>query len=218
MDDYPKPCIWLTFELHIRGRSLVWTLKNSNRQYLFGDRVAPFVGSFLPWPGALPYRFRQLRGILISKLTACWTARLDVTLTTITILEFVLELLRLGYPLQVSRALTHSLPKWPAAITARQAVREFQAVCAQLPPVTMGHGGNSRGEQKGVATIAAVAASSTRIGSGLTLLLIVGVTPRRRVAKTGVLGIIASGRPAPVHHLRLLRRRPCVSRKRPGPC
>ena len=147
--DFPQPCIWLNFACCIHGNSLKWTLKNTNRQYLYGNRLSPFVPAFLPWPGALPYHFRQLRGMLISKLAMCWAASIDVVLSSFVLIEMLLELLRLGYPLSLARALIHSVPRYPAALLARQAIRALQALTFPCQAgCSMGKGGESKGNQQ----------------------------------------------------------------------
>ena len=55
-----KPFTWLLFEFPIHGPHLAWTLKNSNRGYLFGSPGQIFVPSIVAWPGCLPMHFKQL--------------------------------------------------------------------------------------------------------------------------------------------------------------
>ena len=43
-----EPCVWLNLVLYIRGGSVVWTLKNANREYLLGSPGSKFVPTFVP--------------------------------------------------------------------------------------------------------------------------------------------------------------------------
>ena len=146
--DWPKPCVWLNFEIHIQGREVTWTLKNSNRRHLYGCRDASFEPAYLPWPDFLPYRFKQLRGIMISKLAMSWSSSLSTVTSALVVLEVCLDFLKLGYPVDLLRALTHSLPKLPSAILARQVIRSFQICLASPELPTMGKG-DGRSKQNG---------------------------------------------------------------------
>ena len=64
-------------------------------------------------------------------------------MSALVVLEVCLELLKLGYPVDLLRALTHSLPKWPSAILARQVVRSFQICLVSLGLSTMEQGDGS---------------------------------------------------------------------------
>ena len=145
--DCSKPCVWLHFEIYVVGSGVAWTLKNSNRSYLFGMHAAPFVPAFLPWPGALPYHFKQLRSIMISRLALAWSSQLSVIQSSLCVLELLLELHRLQYPLDLLRALIHSTPKVPAALLARQIFRAFLQSVGPLSSKAwkMGKGGDGRG-------------------------------------------------------------------------
>ena len=141
------PCVWLHFELHVVGQTLSWTLKNANRAYLLGSYAEPFVPTFLPWPGALPYHFKQLRSLLISKLALAWSSQLSVVQSSLCILEQLLELHRLQYPFDLLRALVHSIPKVPAALLARRLFRSFLSVVSNSSSHawTIGKGHEGRG-------------------------------------------------------------------------
>ena len=64
----------------------------------------------------------------------------------VRLLEVVLELLYLQYPVPLLRALLFSLPRWPAALLARQIFREFQLSLSAL--AALGRGGDSRGGRR----------------------------------------------------------------------
>ena len=132
-----KPFTWLLFEFHIHGPHLAWTLKNSNKGYLFGSPGQILGPSIVAWPGCLPMHFKQLRGLLLNKLFTSWSALLSPTATAIVLLELLLELLRLGYPVSLLRSLVHSIPKWPAVILARRVFRAFHRTLLDVQGTTM---------------------------------------------------------------------------------
>ena len=121
--DKGKPCTWLHLEFHIRGQQLTWALKNVNRPYVHLVPGAKLEPTFVAWPGALPMHFRQLRAIFVGKLALAWSSSVRPVLAAIHVLELLLELLRLQYPIPLLRAIVHSLPRWPAAVMARKAFR-----------------------------------------------------------------------------------------------
>ena len=143
-----NPCNWLLFEFHIRGPHLAWTLKNNNRSYLYGVPGQIFVPSLVAWPGCLPMPFKQLRGILVNKLYISWSALLSPPATAIVLLELLLEMLRLGYPMSLLRSLIHSVPKWPAVILARQVFRAFHRTSLDIRGSTMPKGGGNYGNPR----------------------------------------------------------------------
>ena len=148
--------VWLHLELKLDGPGLRWALKNLNREYLHGVASAKFLSSMVPWPGVLPVPFKQLRGILISKVVVAWSAKLCPEASAINLLEYCLELLRLGFPAMLVRGLVHSLPKWPETIIARRVFRNFALTllaCSPRPARSssaMGYGdGRGRDRQSG---------------------------------------------------------------------
>ena len=112
---------------------------------MFGNRSATFQTQFVPWPGKLPYHFKQLRGILISKMSVAWSAHIPSLSVAFCLLEILLELLRSNYPLSLLRAVIHSLPCWPPAILARGVFRAFQKVVGPSGPTAMKNKGPGRG-------------------------------------------------------------------------
>ena len=145
-----SPCVWLHFELYVVGQGLSWTLKNCNRAYLLGAYSSPFVPAFLPWSGAMPYHFKQLRSMLISRLARAWSSHLSVMQSSLCIRELLLELHRLQYPLDLLRALVHSTPTIPAALLARQVFRSFLSVVGSSAAKRwkMGKGADGRGSAR----------------------------------------------------------------------
>ena len=85
---------------------------------------------------------------MISKLAMSWSSSLSTVMSALVVLEVCLELLKLSYPVDLLRALTHSLPKWPSAILARQVIRSFQICLASPELPTMGKG-DGRSKQNG---------------------------------------------------------------------
>ena len=108
--DKRSPCTWLHFELHVRGQHLTWALKNVNRSYVHLVPGAKLEPTFVARPGALPMHFRQLRRVFVGKMALAWSSSVRPLLAAIHILELLLELLRLNYPIPLLRALVHSLP------------------------------------------------------------------------------------------------------------
>ena len=92
--------------------------------------------------------FRQLRGVFVGKMALAWSSLVRPLLAAIHILELLLELLRLNYPIPLLRALVHSLPRWPAAVLARKAFR-VSIGCGTLSSSAMGKGDNRGSRQAG---------------------------------------------------------------------
>ena len=149
-DAQNMPCTWLLYEFHICGGDLLWSLKNANRPYVHGVPGSKFVSSVVRWPGSLPMAFQQVRSMFISKIVQGWAAELSPQAAAIVLLEFVLELLRLDFPMSLLRALVHALPKWPETILARRAFRVFAspAIRSSSSPASMGYG-DGRGSGNG---------------------------------------------------------------------
>ena len=91
--------------------------------------------------------FKQLRGLLLNKLFTSWSASLSPTATAIVLLELLLELLRLGYPVSLLRSLVHSIPKWPAVILARRVFRAFDRALLAIQGTTMPKGESKSGSR-----------------------------------------------------------------------
>ena len=106
---------------------------------------------FIPWPGKLPQSFKQTRGALIGKLVSCRDALVGDALTSIVILELLLELWRLQYPLETLRALIHSIPPSRPIVLARGVIREFARYMRRVPnfPKFGGRGGDRGRGQRG---------------------------------------------------------------------
>ena len=131
---------WLHLEFCLQGAHLTWSLKNQNRSFFYQRDNSKFRSNFVAWPGALPLFFKQLRGLFISKDVAATDALVSYEGGAVVLLELVLELLSLGYPVSLLRCIVHSLPKSPAALLTRKVVRAYLKLCK------IGHGGDSRGD------------------------------------------------------------------------
>ena len=142
--DVPAQFTWLQADFFLTGYKLAWTLKNGNRDAIFCKTGGPFKPQFLPWPGSLPVFFKQLRGVLISKAVVCRAMGVSVAIAASAILEALLELIRLEYPLSLIRALVHSLPRSRASLLARSVVRLHIRFVGN-----MGRGNGSKGSGSG---------------------------------------------------------------------
>ena len=132
--------------MFISGQSLAWIPKNKNRDFVLFRRACVCEPQFLPWLGKLPIFFKQLRGQFISKSVAGYHGLVGPECTAISLLEMVLELLYLGYPVKVLRSLIHSLPVNTAAILSRRVVR---ILASQLREMGKGDGRKSGGGNGG---------------------------------------------------------------------
>ena len=107
---------------------------------MFCKPGAPFRPQFLPWLGALPVFFKQLRGILISKAVACRDLGLTTPVAAIALIEALLELIRLQYPAPLVRALIHSVPRSSSVVLARRIFRVFVQHLAAMGKQPYGSG------------------------------------------------------------------------------
>ena len=71
----------------------------------------------------MPVFFKQLSGILISKFVSCRDLDVSTACTAIAIVETLLELIRLQYPLELVRALARSIPRSKPVVLARRVIR-----------------------------------------------------------------------------------------------
>eukprot|EP00974_Lingulodinium_polyedra_P030400 2926404-Lingulodinium_polyedra.AAC.1 len=65
---------------------------------------------------------------MMSKVARCRELQVAAPMTTLVLLEFILELYWIGYPLTLLRALVHALPPLPPCQAARKIVRTWLAM------------------------------------------------------------------------------------------
>ena len=94
-------CTWLHVDLHVFGQTLSSTLKNTNRDWLRGLTNAKQSSRILPWLGALPTAFTNLKAALLGRLAQARAARLSTALTYIALMELLLEYHKEKYPLDL---------------------------------------------------------------------------------------------------------------------
>ena len=123
---------WLDLSIGISKHELFWISRNANRPWIWSptapeDRPKPIVH---PWPGVLAIPFGRLRAIILGKCARAFSLGVGTYVESLVILEALLELVLVGYPYSLIRAVAHSIPAHPAARLARQAVRAWKPVLA----------------------------------------------------------------------------------------
>ena len=126
---------------------VVWTIKNPNRDWLFSASVPRKKANIVPWPGILPTSFTKTRAVLLGKMSRSMQLELSDELLSIVILEYVLELFLLQYPVSTIRAILHAIPNLRACHFAR---RVFRIWTTGLAAMAGSRGkGKSYGSEKG---------------------------------------------------------------------
>ena len=143
---------WLDLSIGINKYGLFWIPRNANRAWIWSptapeDRPKPVVH---PWPGVLATPFGRLRAIILGKCARAYSLDVGTYVESLMILEALLELVLVGYPYSLIRAITHSIPTHPAARLARQAVRAWRPVL--VAPATPGDPAMGRGRGRGGAS------------------------------------------------------------------
>ena len=131
--------VWTDIVLCVHGWELnIWP-KNPNRAWLIsgGEKQRE---SFCPWMGVLPQPFGTLRATLIGRMARSRQMGLNDSWQAYRVLEDLVELACLDFPLKVLRKLAHSLPASSAALAVRQSVRRWDRAMKQW-------GNNAKPEQ-----------------------------------------------------------------------
>ena len=124
---------WLDIEFHFWHSAFSWTLKNPNRGWVLTDSPRQ-KSNLLPWMGRPPTSFKRLRSMLIGRLVRAATLEVPLALRSFIVFEFLLELLRLSYPLSFVKALIHSTPPSAAVVLARRSIRSLQHSVRSIGP------------------------------------------------------------------------------------
>lgn len=128
---------WLDQEYRAVGSELVVRYRHAAKKWVAGRAAVPERASFLPYLGALPTPFSCLRGIVLGRLRRLQILRCSESEVLVVMAEACLELLLLGYPQSVVRAVAHSLPSSAATVALRSLVR---ALPQQAPTMPRGAG------------------------------------------------------------------------------
>ena len=110
-------------------------LANANRPWLYGCAERKKF-ALLPWLGVSAVGFKTLRGILLGRLVRSRQLVDHHQFTCLVMLEMLLELSHLGYPLSYIRALVHSLPPGRETRVVRAVVRLWHQQWERMMPGT----------------------------------------------------------------------------------
>ena len=130
-DSLQGPITWVDMELRVVQGGLLVLPKNVNRKILldFGDTGyldrSGFSSVFIEWPGAMPRGFNMIRSVLLGRISRCKALELGEGILEIYMLETILELYLVRYPLSLIRALIHSLPASSGVVSARRVFRRW---------------------------------------------------------------------------------------------
>jgi uncharacterized protein (UPF0335 family) len=125
-----------------KGDALEVRFWNGNRAWLADPRFPREKPSVLPYLGQSAL---ELSGILAGKVARMEVLEQKRSDIIRVVLEFMLELLVLGYPSKMCRKVIHSIRKSNGAVVASQAVfREFLASQRATRRRTLRHGGSPR--------------------------------------------------------------------------
>ena len=123
---------WCREEVRQSTRGLMWncaslgstlrSTKNTNRSWV--QNLGPQQKStFLPWTGVLKGGLGSIRGVVLGRLARSKMLGLPEQFGVARLLEYVVELVFLGYPFSVIRGLVHSLPCSRVTQIGRKTVR-----------------------------------------------------------------------------------------------
>lgn len=148
---------WLDLSLTVRGASLSYTQKNSNREWVLAPAdplshrpVERPRANFLPWAGAPPLSFSQVKGMFIGRITRGQDLLLPEPLAALYILELLLELFYIRYPISYLRAILFAIPAIPSVRLARVSFRQWASFLREMGSGGAGRGnGNGRAEHRG---------------------------------------------------------------------
>ena len=143
----PQTCKLTIQVVTVFASGVVWTIKNPNRDLLFSASVPRKKANIVPWPGTLPTSFTKTRAVLLGGMSKSKQLELSDELLSIVILEYVLELCLLQYPVSTIRAILHAIPNLRACHFAR---RVFIIWTTGLAAMAGSRGkGKSYGSEKG---------------------------------------------------------------------
>ena len=119
---------WVDVELRVIGQHVAVNIKNPNRSWV--HNLGPQQKStFLPWTGVLKGGLGPIRGVMLGHLDRTKILGLPEQFGVVRLLEDVVELLYVGYPLSVIRSLVRSLPCSRVAQIGRKTVRTWISLC-----------------------------------------------------------------------------------------
>ena len=104
-----EPHIWVDTQLRPAGETLVVLMKSANRQFAHGISPSRSRPVFLPFLGTLPVGFAALRAVLAGRLSRGMQLKVAPDLISLRMMDDVMELFFLGYPLKLLRSLIFSL-------------------------------------------------------------------------------------------------------------
>ena len=119
---------WVDVELRVIGQHVAVNIKNPNRSWV--HNLGPQQKStFLLWTGVLKCGLGSIRGVMLGHLDRTKILGLPEQFGVVRLLEDVVELVYVGYPLSVIRSLVRSLPCSRVAQIGRKTVRTWISLC-----------------------------------------------------------------------------------------
>ena len=112
-------------ELRVAGQHVAVNIKNPNRSWVHGRGPPQQKSTFLPWTGVLKGGLGSIRCVVFGHLARTKMLELPERFGVARLLEDLVELVFLGYPLSVIRGLVHSLPCSRVAQIGRKTVRTW---------------------------------------------------------------------------------------------
>ncbi len=151
-DDCGGSLVWVDLELHFVGWELSLALKSANRQWLHTFQVSSSTArphtNLVPWAGCSPAPLHTYRTFVLGRLARAMEIGMGPLGQAVIVLEVVLELFVLQFPLGFLRRLVHSLPCSRGAQLVRRAFREWPSTARAMNYDSGHRGGRSNGGQK----------------------------------------------------------------------
>ena len=115
---------WVDVELRVIGQHVAVNVKNPNRSWVH-NRGPQQKSTFLPWTGVLKGGMGSIRGVVLGHFARTKMLGLPEQFGVARLLEDIVELVYMGYPLSVIRGLVHSLPCSRVTQISRKTVRTW---------------------------------------------------------------------------------------------
>ena len=115
---------WVDVELRVVGQHVAVNIKNPNRAWVH-NRGPQQKSTFLLWTTILKNRFNSIQNVVLGHLARTKVLGLPEQFGVARLLEDVVELVCMVYPLSVIRGLVHSVPCSRVAQIGRKTVRTW---------------------------------------------------------------------------------------------
>ena len=121
---------WVNVELRVIGQHVAVNIKNPNRLWVH-NRGPQQKSTFLPWTGVLKGGMGSISSVVLGHLARTKMLGLPEQFGVARLLEDIVELVYMGYPLSVIRGLVHSLPCSRVTQIGRKTVRTWLFFCKE---------------------------------------------------------------------------------------